>query len=178
MNAATPFPANRAAGLHEGSLSRARFIAIITPVLLLGGAIGSQYIGGLVPCEMCMWQRWPHLIAIFFALDAIALRSRPVLSAVFAGLAAMAIEVSGLIGVFHAGVEYGWWHGLTACSTADMSGSAQDVLNTIMNTPLVRCDTAQWTLAGISLAGYNAIFSLGAAAAIFALLLRARKVAA
>ena len=59
--------------------------------------------------------------------------------------------VLGLIGVFHAGVEYGWWHGLTACSTADMSGSAQDVLNTIMNTPLVRCDTAQWTLAGISL---------------------------
>src|SRR3546814_19845979 len=69
-----------------------------------------------------------------------------------------------------AGVEYGSWEGLTACSTSAAIGNAQDILNDIMATPLVRCDVPQWTLLGISLAGYNAILSLGAAIAIFALM--------
>lgn len=156
-------------------LSRARLVAILTPSLLLGGALLSQYVGGLYPCEMCMWQRWPHLVAIFFALDAIALRSRPPLSAIFAGIAALAIAVSGAIGAFHAGVEYGWWQGLTACSTTAAGGTAQDMLDSIMNAPLTRCDVAPWDLFGISLAGYNAIFSLGAAVLIAMLLIRWNK---
>lgn len=157
------------------SLSAARLVAIMTPTLLLGGALVSQYVGGLFPCEMCMWQRWPHLVAIFFALDAIALRGRPALSGVFAALAALAIATSGAIGLFHAGVEYGWWEGLTACSTS-LGGqlSAQDVLDNIMAAPVTRCDVAPWALLGISLAGYNALFSLGGAALIGGLLARAR----
>lgn len=159
---------------HEATLSSARLIAIMAPVLLLGGALFSQYVGGLYPCEMCMWQRWPHLVAIFFALDAIALRRAPNGSAIFAGLAALAIAVSGAIGAFHAGVEYGWWHGLTACSTAAVTNSTKDMLDAIMAAPLTRCDVAPWSLFGISLAGYNAIFSLGSAVLVVVLLLRAR----
>lgn len=154
------------------TLARARLIALMMPVLLLGGALLSQYVGGLFPCEMCMWQRWPHLIAIFFALDAFALKGRPQLSYFFTALAALAIAISGLIGVFHAGVEYGWWEGLTTCAAAAGHDSAQDMLNSIMNAPLIRCDVAPWTLSGISLAGFNALFSLGGAALIAALLLR------
>lgn len=158
------------------ALSAARLAAILAPSLLLGGALVSQYVGGLFPCEMCMWQRWPHLVAIFFALDAIALRSRPPLSWLFVALAALAIGVSGAIGAFHAGVEYAWWEGLTACSTT-MQGqlSTQDVIDSIMAAPLTRCDVAPWSLLGISLAGYNALFSLGAVAIIGLLLNRARK---
>src|SRR3546814_15819647 len=78
------------------------------------------------------------------------------------GLAAVAIALSGAIGVYHAGVEYHWWAGATAC-TATFSGTGDDVLAQIMNAPLVRCDTAQWTLFGISLAGFNALFSLAGA---------------
>ena len=84
-------------------------------------------------------------------------------------LAALAIATSGGIGVFHAGVEYGWWEGLTACATTGTGGSTQDVMDAIMATPLVRCDVPQWTLLGISLAGFNAILSLGAAVAILGL---------
>lgn len=151
-------------------LSLARLIALLTPVLLLGGALLSQYVGGLFPCEMCIWQRWPHLVAIFFALDAYALKRRPKIAWLFVLLAALAIGSSGGIGVFHAGVEYRWWEGLTACTAPATNGSAQDMLNSIMNAPLIRCDVPQWTLFGISLAGFNAIFSLGAAAVIVALL--------
>ena len=80
-------------------------------------------------------------------------------------LAAIAIAVSGAIGIFHAGVEYGWWQGLTRCS----SGGAM-TLDEIMSVPLVRCDQVQFAFLGISMAGWNAIISLGSAATIAILL--------
>src|SRR6185437_13289805 len=51
-----------------GPVSAARLLALLLPLALLGGALGSQYLGGLHPCEMCMWQRWPHAVAIVLAL--------------------------------------------------------------------------------------------------------------
>lgn len=156
-----------------GGLALARLIALLAPAMLLGGALLSEYVGGLAPCEMCYWQRWPHAAAIGLALMAILLRGLG--SRFFLLLAALAIATSGGIGVFHAGVEYGWWEGLTACSTTGAGGSAQDVLNAIMATPLVRCDVPQWTLLGISLAGFNAILSLGAAVAILVLTIGSKR---
>jgi disulfide bond formation protein DsbB len=146
---------------------KARALALLMPVILMAGALGSQYIGGLVPCEMCLWQRWPHYSAI--ALAALAfIVPRPLI----VWLAALAIAVSGLIGIWHAGVEYQWWQGLTQCSQLPAGGSGGDIIADIMKTPLVRCDQAQWTLFGISLAGYNAIVSLASAAIIAHLLTR------
>jgi disulfide bond formation protein DsbB len=139
----------------------ARGLALLVPLALMLGAWGSQYIGGLAPCEMCIWQRWPHLAGIAIALVSFALPRGWIVA-----LAALAIMVSGAIGGFHAGVEYQWWEGLTQCSQLPGGRSIAD----IMNTPLVRCDQAQWNLFGISLAGYNAILSLGAAMLILALL--------
>jgi disulfide bond formation protein DsbB len=147
-------------------------ITALTPALLLGGALFSQYVGGLYPCEMCMWQRWPHLGALILALAAIALHRANKASILLTRLAALGIAISGAIGLFHAGVEYQWWEGLTACTASVGHGSLEDVMNNIMAAKLIRCDTAQWTLFNISLAGYNAIFSLGAAALVFALLAR------
>jgi disulfide bond formation protein DsbB len=172
---AVPQPQSRLRIYTPQILSNARLVAIMLPVLLLGGALASQYLGGLHPCEMCMWQRWPHVAAIFLALGAIAMRTKPHISAGLTAIAALAIALSGGIGVFHAGVEYGWWQGITACSVAAVAGSAQDMLKAIMAAPLVRCDVAPWSLLGVSLAGYNALISLGGAGAIALLLLRARK---
>ncbi len=152
-------------------LSRARLVAILLPAALLGGALGSQYLGGLHPCEMCMWQRWPHLAAIGAALAAIALRRNPPMSATFAALAALTILTSGAIGAYHAGVEYGWWEGFTTCTTIRPANGG-DMLEAIMNAPLIRCDQAPWTLWNISLAGFNALFSIAGAAAILLLLRR------
>lgn len=153
------------------SLPLARALALIVPLALLGGAYASQYIGGLHPCEMCWWQRYPHMAAIPLALIAYATKGRPCVSALFTGLAGLAIGISGGIGLFHAGVEYGWWQGLTACSTSPAGGSSADILNQIMATPITRCDVAPWSLLGISLAGYNGLLSGGVALAILALLL-------
>lgn len=142
-------------------LDQARLLALLIPAGLLGGALFSQYVGGLYPCEMCYWQRWPHGAAILLALGAIGSRSTPSRSRILVLLAAVAMAISGAIGVFHAGVELGYWEGVTMC-TARGAASLQDILNT----PLVRCDQVQWEFLGISMAGWNAIISLGGAALI------------
>ena len=145
----------------------ARLIALLLPLALLGGALGSQYLGGLHPCEMCYWQRWPHGAAILLAALAFTGSAESSRSRAFTLLAALAIAVSGAIGVYHAGVELRIFEGLTAC-TATGAVTLQDILAT----PLVRCDQVQWSFLGISMAGWNAILSLGGAAAIVFLLLR------
>jgi disulfide bond formation protein DsbB len=150
-------------------------VALAAPLLLYGGALVSQYGFGLHPCEMCYWQRWPHQAAILLALLALLLRRNDAAMRALTMLAALAIAVSGAIGIFHAGVEYGWWEGLTTCSS---TGSGPVTLDSIMAAPIIRCDVPQWTLGPISLAGFNAIFSLGAAAFVLTLLRRGRTSAA
>ena len=99
----------------------------------------------------------------------------PAFRKMLVALAALAIATSGIIGGFHAGVEYGYWEGLTAC-TATISGTGDDLLKSIMNAPLVRCDVAPWTLFGISLAGYNFLLSFGGAMLILAMIWRNKKI--
>ncbi len=151
------------------ALKLAQRLALGVPALLLAGAYVSQYGFGLFPCEMCWWQRWPHFAAVLLAL--VSTMAQP--KRLWIGLAAVAILSSGLIGAFHAGVEYDWWEGVTGCASSVAAGG--DPLEAIMNAPLVRCDVAPWTLAGISLAGFNAIISITSAVAIFALLVKGKR---
>lgn len=155
-----------------GSIRTATWLALLLPAALLGGALISQYGFGLYPCEMCMWQRWPHAAAVILAAAALAFRTKSIAIPLVVG-AAMAILISGLIGGFHAGVEYDWWEGLTSCSTNLPAGG--DLLDSIMNAPLVRCDVAPWTLFGISLAGFNFLLSVGGAALILMMIATGRK---
>ncbi|HSX54415.1 MAG TPA: disulfide bond formation protein B [Sphingomonas sp.] len=148
----------------------AQALALLLPLGLIGGALYSQYVGGLFPCEMCMWQRWPHYAAIVLA--ALSFVTRP-LRDLLVWLATLGIAISGAIGVFHAGVEYKWWEGLTQCATH--FGGGGSALDAIMNAPLVRCDVAPWHFLGISLAGWNAILSLGGALVIVMLMLRKQR---
>ena len=142
-------------------LQQARALALALPAALLSGAYISQYGFGLFPCEMCWWQRWPHFAALAFsALSFVIVPQR-----VWVALAGLAIITSGLIGGFHAGVEYGWWQGITGCSSLPSTIDVMDV----NAAPLVRCDVAPWDLFGISLAGWNFLISGIGGAAILAL---------
>jgi disulfide bond formation protein DsbB len=153
----------------------ARSIALLLPAALLAGAWGSQLIGHLYPCEMCHWQRWPHYAALAMALLAFVVPQRSVGKSLVI-VAALLIGISGAIGVAHAGVEYHWWSGFTACTqTVDLRGlDGAARLDALMRAPVVRCDTAQWSFAGISLAGFNAILSLGGAITILWLMRKSR----
>ncbi len=145
-------------------LKQAQWLALALPAGLLGGAYISEYGFGLYPCEMCWWQRWPHFAAL--PLAALGLLAKPV--RLWTGLAALAIIASGLIGAFHAGVEYGWWEGITGCATLSTDIDVMDP----SAAPIHRCDVAPWSLFGISLAGWNFLFSTLGGIAILALTLR------
>ena len=156
-------------GAARSPAAYARLLAFLLPAALLAGALGSQYLGGLHPCEMCHWQRWPHYAAVPLALGAFLFPAGSRGATTLTLLAALSIAVSGATGVFHAGVEYGWWEGLTTCTAGGPM-----TLDDIMSVPLVRCDEVQWSLLGVSMAGWNALFSLGGAALILFLLKRGR----
>ncbi|QNM84093.1 disulfide bond formation protein B [Sphingomonas sabuli] len=143
-----------------------RLIALLLPTALLGGALGSQYLGGLHPCEMCYWQRWPHAAAIVLAGLAFTAPAEAQRSRLLTLLAAAAIAVSGAIGVYHAGVELGVFEGFTTCTSTAKAMSTEELLKELMKVPLVRCDQVQFAFLGISMAGWNAILSLTGAAAI------------
>ena len=142
-------------------LSQARLLALLIPAGLLGGAYISQYGFGLYPCEMCWWQRYPHFAALGVAFASFAIQP----ARVWVALAGLAIITSGLIGGFHAGVEYGWWEGITGCAKLS---SDIDVMD-INAAPLVRCDSAPWDLFGVSLAGWNFLISCLGGAAVLAM---------
>lgn len=157
-NSASPGPAARSA----------RLLALLVPAGLLAGAYVAQYGFGLYPCEMCWWQRWPHFAAL--GLAAFAFLVPPM--RLWTALAAVAVLFSAAIGAFHAGVEYKLWQGITACARILPSDPGTSPLEAIMNTPMVSCDEPQWTLLGISLAGFNFLISAAGGLAILALLAR------
>ena len=163
-----PFGARMGRGLRN-----ARLLALLVPAALLAGAWAFQLIGGLYPCEMCHWQRWPHYGAVAMAVLAFVIRAPRVQATLVAGAAALVV-VSGAIGVFHAGVEYHWWQGMTACTqtTSTVGLSTDQALKDLLAAPIVRCDAAQWSLLGVSLAGWNALLSFVGAALIVSQLWR------
>lgn len=123
---------------------------------LLLGAFAFQYIGGLAPCTLCLWQRWPHGAAILIGGLALVMGGR--LLPVFGAIAA---ATTAGIAAFHVGVEQKWWEGLTSCTAGSIEGiSTADLLNpdVIVAAP-VRCDAIAWAMMGVSMAGWNMILS-------------------
>jgi disulfide bond formation protein DsbB len=124
---------------------------------LLLGALGFQYIGGLPPCEMCMWQRWPLLLAIVLAvLAGLSARRGGGVTSMLAWLTVLAVFASGAIGAYQAGVEWHWWQGPSACTGARVVFRGFEGLNA---PGAVRCDLPSFRFLGLSLAGWNAVIS-------------------
>jgi disulfide bond formation protein DsbB len=138
-------------------------IAALGSLALLLGAFGFQFIGGMPPCKLCLFQRYPHAVAIAAGLLVLALKSR-----IFYFIGFLAALTTSGIGFYHAGVEQGWWQGPTTCTSGSVTGlSTEALLDQIMAAPVVRCDDIPWDLLGISIAGWNGIFSLFLAALWF-----------
>lgn len=133
-------------------------IATLGSAALLAGAFAFQYIGGMAPCQLCLWQRWPHAAAVLIGVLALILGWR-----ILALAGAAAALATAAIGAFHVGVEQKWWEGLASCTAGSIKGiSTADLLdpNVVVAAP-VRCDEIAWQMLGVSMAGWNVIISLG-----------------
>lgn len=122
-------------------------------VALLAGAFLFQAMG-YAPCPMCLWQRWPHGAAV--VIGAAVLLGGP---RVLIWLGALAAATTSGIGLYHAGVEQGWWKGPSSCTGTGLGGLSVDQLLSTSGQGLVMCDQIAWAFAGISMAGWNALLS-------------------
>jgi disulfide bond formation protein DsbB len=144
--------------------SRIGLCAFLGSAALLGGAYYFQYVMGLPPCEMCWWQRYPHMVAIAAGLLSVAALGHPRIAMLFALVAITALLVTAGLGVFHAGVEYHLWAGPQACTGGVPRGlSVEQLKKYLLGAKMIRCDEAAWSMWGISMAGWNAILSGGLA---------------
>ncbi|WP_439117820.1 disulfide bond formation protein B [Nereida ignava] len=129
-------------------------IAAAGSAALLAGAWIFQALG-YAPCPMCIWQRYPHAIAVLIGLVVlVGLRFRFVYL-----FGAATVLVTAAIGVFHAGVERKWWQGPTSCTGTGLDLPAEDLLSTDTPVNLVMCDQVAWQFLTLSMASWNAAFS-------------------
>jgi disulfide bond formation protein DsbB len=156
--------------MHATTLSRppaaaAAVVAAAGAATILG-AYFFQYVVGLAPCPLCLDQRIAYYVSIPLAVAVAAGRGAP-RRLLAAGLAVIALAMlfNAGLALFHAGVEWKWWEGPRECSgpLTDL-GAGGDLLSSLKDISLVRCDEAAWRFLGLSLAGYDVLISLALAA--------------
>lgn len=136
--------------------------ATLGSAAMMLGALGFQYIGELPPCKMCYWQRYPHVAAVGLGVLAFVLPGVGLTALLYLG--AVAALVTAGIGVYHTGVERGFWEGPTTCTSGPIGGlTPEQLMEQIMGAPLVRCDEVPWELFTLSMASWNAIISFALA---------------
>jgi len=119
---------------------------------LILGALGFQYVVHLAPCEMCHWQRWPHIAAALIGLIGVLIWKKDARALAIA--ATLLVAVSGLIGAYQWGMQAGLLPGPSACTAAHAY-----VMGSNAPSPEVSCNIVTWSLFGLSLAAYNALAS-------------------
>lgn len=161
-------------------LQRWRLAALAASALMLALAHGFETIGGLAPCTLCLRQREVYWVAGWTALAAMVIvrlprgeRWRVASNAIL-----MLIFLAGAgVAVYHAGAEWKWWPGPSACASTGDGVSAGDMA-ALLGGASIRapaCDEAAWVFAGLSMAGWNAVISLGLAGASLAAVLYERR---
>jgi disulfide bond formation protein DsbB len=154
-----PAASRRGGALRSPGARQIAVAAALGSVALLVAAYLFEYVGGLAPCPLCLWQRWPHAFAALLGLLALAAPLRPV-----AVLGVAAMVASAGLGLYHVGIEQAWWAGPATCAAPDIAGlTADELFERIMAAPVIRCEDVAWRMLGISMAGWNALASLGLA---------------
>ncbi|WP_332681924.1 disulfide bond formation protein B [Bosea sp. (in: a-proteobacteria)] len=146
-----------------------RVIALIglASLALIAGAWFFELVLHLRPCKLCLEQRTPHYVAIGLSAAALLLARSPRTQALaLVGLALLMAWSTGL-GIYHSGVEWGWFAGPNDCGGAvpPAASGMQDFMQQLQTTRVVSCTEAAWRFLGLSLAGWNVLASLGLLAA-------------
>tara|TARA_Y100001978_G_scaffold198732_1_gene211673 strand:- start:70 stop:564 length:495 start_codon:yes stop_codon:yes gene_type:complete len=131
------------------------FFGVVYSGGLLLSAYYFQYFVGLKPCQMCIWQRWPHYAVIFFCLLIILKKKYVVSLLLFAALSAF---TTSIIGIWHSGVELEFFYLPEGCSSSDL-GSINTVKD-LINKPMISCNIITWKFLGLSMTNWNTILSL------------------
>jgi disulfide bond formation protein DsbB len=152
---------------QANAAAMAALVVAFVGAATIAGAWFLELVMKLKPCPLCLEQRWPYYIGIPLALIVALAAWRRLPRVIVAGgfvVLALLMLWGAYLGVFHAGIEWGWWTGPQECSGAATLGPATDLMKRLQTINITRCDEASWRFLGISLAGYNAAISLALAA--------------
>jgi disulfide bond formation protein DsbB len=135
-------------------------LVLVASAAIVGGALLSQYVGGLQPCELCLYQRWPYYAAIVATVVALLSGGERAMRAVIV-LCALLFAASTALAFYHVGVEQHWFTGPSACTGSVTGATSIEALKAqLLARQPVSCDTPSWRLFGVSLAGWNVLASL------------------
>jgi len=148
-------------------------LLLAASVIVLGTALLSQFAGGLQPCELCLYERWPYDAMIVLAL--LALVSGKAVRMIVLVLAALIFAGSSILSAYHVAIEQHWIEGPTACTGDVAANSPEALLRSLQGREPVLCDVVQWSFHGISLAGLNLAVSLVLCAFAIWALMRSRE---
>jgi len=150
---------------RDGGLHRhlAAFLLLVMSITVLI-ALGLQYIGGYIPCKLCLDERVPYYGGIPLMVIALLLGGKLptfLLRLLFLALGIMLLYNGGL-SIYHAGAEWKFWPGPDDCTvtTAIVIDNAANLLDSLNETRPAACDEASFVFLGLSLAGWNAAVSL------------------
>lgn len=141
-------------------------LVFLISAMSLGGALLSQYGFNMHPCLLCLYQRGPHTLNLLLGILALSTAIKyPKFSCAVIFTASLTFLLGGLIASYHVGVEQRWWHGFEGCSFPKVEqGDFEGFKNALLSAPVTSCTDIPFQLFGISMAGYNALLSLGSAA--------------
>ena len=144
--------------------TRTALFLAVAMAATVGSALAFQYIGGYIPCHLCLEQRTPYYIGVPLMLLAGLASTLDKSAWVARGLLAVGglLMVYGLyLGIYHSGVEWAWWAGPADCTAGagQVDTGGKGVLDALDKFVPPSCDKAALRILGLSLAGWNAIAS-------------------
>jgi disulfide bond formation protein DsbB len=153
------------ARMHPTSHRPAALFAVLAAGAALAVALGSQHWGGLVPCALCLLERWPYRIVIALGVLALILPRRP--GRLLLALAVLVLLGGAVLGGLHVGVEWGLWPSpLPECAAPHFEpGSIAQRLAEMPARPSKPCDAPTYLIphVPVSMAAMNLIYALGVA---------------
>ena len=152
-----------AAAIHSSDAYRTGAFVLVTAIAVILAALAFEYLGGYIPCPLCLQERYAYYAGIPLAFLSLVLLSseRPRSAALLLFLVALMFLANGALGGYHAGAEWKFWPGPDTCGTIqDIGGAGGGVLEKLATTKVIKCDEAQWRFAFLSFAGWNAVISL------------------
>ena len=132
-------------------------ILFLFSVASLGGAYVSQYIFGLEPCILCLYQRIPFFVVLALSVFSLFVKNKPI-KILLVSACGIALLVGAGIAFYHAGVENGMFE-TSGCSVDDVPSTIEEMTAQLMGKPNVPCDVPQFVFLGVSMAGWNFFFS-------------------
>ncbi len=160
-----PKPMGASAAGPRATPVRLAGLVLVLGAATIAGAFAFQ-LAGYLPCELCLKERLPFYAGIALAAATAAVAWRGPRWAALAGFAALLLLYLGsaAFGSYHAGVEWGFWLGPADCTgPLGRATSNADFLHQLQSFKAVRCDAVAIRVLGLSLAGWNAVVSLGLA---------------